>query len=163
PFTSTSWTKLKETMSRERPGNLTFFSASRTCSGLGILLLLSESLIGLADDVDGVRRRVDDVHCLHIRRADEAALDHGRAHPVAQTGPHCTDEDERMLLHVLHLQELPHHEELEGRADAARHDDERRRKPDEMMQAREERAVAKDLVDEGIGPLLGREMDGQTE
>ena len=38
-------------------------------------------------------------------------------------------------IHVLDLQELPDHEELECGADSARHDDERRGEPDEVMEA----------------------------
>jgi hypothetical protein len=84
-------------------------------------------------------------------------------HPVDQSGPHCTDQDERMLFHVLDLQELPDHEQLQRRADAAGHDDERRRETDEVVQPREERAMPEDLVDERVGGFLGRQMDGQPE
>src|SRR5687767_1611067 len=117
-----------ETMSRERPGNLTFFSASRTCSCVGIdSLLWKPSLIRLADDRNGFVGGADDLDHVEVGRTDQSALDHGPAHPVDQSGPHCTDEDERMLFHVLDLQKLPDHEELQRCADAAREDDECRR------------------------------------
>ena len=68
-----------------------------------------------------------------------------------------------MLGDVLDLQKLPDHEELQRRADAARHDDECRGEPDEVMQPREEGAVPEDLVDERVGALFGRQVDGQAE
>ena len=96
-------------------------------------------------------------------RTDQAALEHRALQPFDQSGPHCTDQDERMLFHVLDLQELPDHEELQRRADAARHDDECGGEADEVVQAREEGAVAENLVHERVGGFLGGQVDGQAE
>src|SRR5688572_20797357 len=68
-----------------------------------------------------------------------------------------------MRLHVLDLEELPDHEQLECGPDPSREHDERRREPHEMVQPREERPVTEDLVDERIRLLLARQMDGQAE
>src|SRR5690349_16634609 len=112
-----SRTNPNDTMSRERPGNLTFFSASRTCSllsGVGILsLLLQPSLMRLANDRDGFVGGADDLDHIEVRGADQTALQRRAVQPVDQSGPHCTDQDERMLFHVLDLQKLPNHEQLQ--------------------------------------------------
>src|SRR5260221_3395518 len=160
-----SWTKLKETMSRDRPGNLTFLNASTICSSVGvdILLLLFEPLERVVNDGDGVGCRGDHVHRIHVGCVDEPALDHGCAHPVDETRPHCTDENEWMLLHVLHLKELPHHEKLERGPNAARKDDEGGREAYEMVESGEEGAMPEDLVDEGDASLFVREVNGQPE
>src|ERR1041385_532348 len=163
PSTRRSWMNPNETMSRESPGKRTFLSASSTCSCVGILFLLFEVLVRGADDRDRFIRGGDDRDHVEIVGTDQTSFDHRRPHPVDQPVPHCTDEDQRMLGDVLHLQELPHHEELEGRADAARKDDERARQPHEMMQARKERAMPEDFVHEGVGPLFVRQMNGQPE
>src|SRR4051812_31020383 len=111
PSMRTSRTKPKETMSRERPGKRTFFSASITSSlliwGEGIPFLLFEPLERRADDGDRLFRGSDDLDDVQVGRTDQSPLDHHRADPVDQTGPHCTDQDHRMLLHVLDLQQLP--------------------------------------------------------
>src|ERR1051325_4134775 len=127
PLTARSRTKPNETMSRERPGNLTVLSASSTCSCVAILFLLSEALERRGDERDGLFRGGYDPHDLEIGRTGQAALHHRAARPLQQPVPHCTDEDQRVLAHVLDLQELPDHEELQPRADAAREDDERGR------------------------------------
>src|SRR4029079_5194890 len=125
PLTARSRTKPNETMSRERPGNLTVLSASSTCSCVAILFLLSEALVRRGDDRDRFLRRGHDAHDLEVGRTGQAALHHRAARPLQQPVPHCTDEDQRVLAHVLDLQELPDHEELQRRADAAGEDDER--------------------------------------
>src|SRR5881296_1838566 len=165
PSTLMSRTKPNETMSRESPGKRTFFSASSTCScvGIGFLFLRFELFVRGADDGDRFLRGADHRDDAEVLRGTEAFLDHRPVDPFDQASPHCTDEDQRMLGHVLDLQELPDHEELERGADAAGHDDERRRQPHKVMQAREERPVAEDFVDKRIGRLFGRQMDGQSE
>src|SRR5216684_699763 len=140
PSTTTSWTNPNETMSRESPGNLTPLSASRICSLLGILFLLNEAFVRGADDRNGLLVRADHRDRVHVLRAGQPARDHDLVDPVDQTGPHCTDQDERMLGDVLDLQKLPHHEQLQRRANPSRKDDERRRQPDEVVQPGEERA-----------------------
>src|ERR1700758_2300998 len=107
PFTTTSRTKPNETMSRESPGKRTFFSASRTCSCVGIRFPLSlELLVGRADDRNGFFRRADHRDDAEVLSAAQAFLDHRPVDPFDQTAPHCTDEDQRMLGHVLDLQKL---------------------------------------------------------
>src|SRR5687768_15431444 len=97
-----SRTKPNETMSRERPGNLTFFSASSTCSWVAMApLLFQPPFVRLTDDRDGLFGGADDLDHVEIGRADETPLEHGRADPVDQSGPHCTDQNQRMLFHVL--------------------------------------------------------------
>src|SRR6266849_2701511 len=152
-------------MSRESPGNRTFFSASSTCSGVGIgsLFLLFESLERGADDRNRFLGGADDRNDIEILRTDQTLLHHGAVDPFDQAGPHCTDQDQRMLRHVLDLQKLPDHEELQSRSDSAGHHDEGRRQPHEVMQTRKERAMAKDLVDERIGLLFGRQVNRQTK
>src|SRR5215212_10050473 len=156
-------TKPNETMSRERPGKRTVFSASRICSCEGIAFLLLESLERSANDRNRLVRRGDDRDDIQIAGADQPSFDHRLADPVDQTGPHCTDQNHRMLLHVLDLQKLPDHEELERGADAARHHDEGGGETDEVVQAGKEGPVPEHLVHERIRPLLGRQMDGQSE
>src|ERR1051325_1741452 len=163
PLTARSRTKPNETMSRERPGNLTVLSASSTCSCVAMLFLLFEALVRRGDDRDRFLRRGYDPHDLEMGRTGQAALHHRAARPLQQPVPHCTDEDQRVLAHVLDLQELPDHEELPRRADAAGEDDERGREPHEVVQPREERPVPEDFVDERVGLLLGRQVDGQAE
>src|SRR5438046_176581 len=138
PSTWMSRTKPNETMSRVSPGNLTFFSASRTCSCVGTFFLSFELLVRSADDGNGFLGGAHHRNDAEVLRAAEAFLDHRAVDPFDETGPHCTDEDQRMLRHVLDLQKLPDHEELERRANAPRHHDERGRQPHEMMQAGEE-------------------------
>src|SRR5262249_50081748 len=124
-LTSTSRTKPNETMSRDSPGNLTVLSASSTCSWVAILSLLFEVLVRRGDDRNRLLRGGDDVDDVEVGRTGQAAPDHRRVHPLQQAIPHCTDEDQRVLAHVLDLQKLPDHEELERGADAAGEDDER--------------------------------------
>src|SRR5581483_3125358 len=151
-------------MSRESPGKRTFFSASSTSSCVAIsILLLFEALVRGTNDRNRLFRGGDDGHHVEIAGADQTTLDHRLLDPVDQTGPHCTDEDERMLCDVLHLQKLPDHEQLERGSYAAGKDDERRRQPDEVVQPREERSVAEDLVDEWVGAFFLRKMDGEAE
>src|SRR5258706_2803623 len=68
-----------------------------------------------------------------------------------------------MLGDLLDLNELPHHEQLQRRSNAARQHDERRGETDEMMEARKKGPVPEDLVHERIGIRFGRQMDGQPE
>src|SRR5579872_1201353 len=114
PSTLTSRTNPNETMSRESPGKRTFFSASRTWSFVGIclLFLFLESLERRGDDRNGFFGRTDDGDNLQVFRAAEASLDHGSIHPLDQAGPCGAHQNQRMLGHVLHLQKLPHHEQL---------------------------------------------------
>src|SRR2546423_14902566 len=125
PSTWTSRTKPNETMSRVSPGNLTFFSASRTCSGVGTFFLSFELLVRSADDGNGFLGGAHHRNDAEVQRTAQALLDHRTVDPFDETRPHCTDEDQRMLGHVLDLQKLPDHEELERCADAAGHHDER--------------------------------------
>src|SRR5258708_5486823 len=153
-------------MSRESPGKRTLLRASRTCCWVTVgamSLLLFEAFVRGADDRNRLVSGGDDRDHVHVRGTDEAAADHGLAHPVDETGPHCTHQDERMLLHVLDLQELPDHEQLQSGSNATGKDDERRGEPDEVMQPREEGAVPEDFVDEWVRSLLRGHVDGQTE
>src|SRR5258708_7835506 len=102
-------------MSRESPGNRTLLSASRTCCcvTVGMSLLLFETFVRGANDRNRLFRRGNDRWDIEVRGTDKAADGHRLAHPFDQTGPHCTHQNQRMLLHVLHLQQLPDHEQLE--------------------------------------------------
>src|SRR5919204_2008646 len=102
PSTRMSRTNPNETMSRDSPGNRTFFSASSTCSCVGIRFPLSfELLVRGADDGNGFFRGADNRHDAKVLRRAEALLDHRAVDPLDQTTPHCTHEDQRMLGHVL--------------------------------------------------------------
>src|SRR3954468_1959026 len=125
PSTLTSWTNPNDTMSRESPGNLTPLSASRICSEVGIRFLLDVAFVRRADDRDRLFVRGHHRYRAHILRTGQPARDHRLVDPVDQTVPHCTDQDQRMLGDVLDLDELPHHEQLQRRPDAARQHDER--------------------------------------
>jgi hypothetical protein len=61
------------------------------------------------------------------------------------------------------LNELPHHEQLEGRADPTRDHNEGIRREHEVVQAREEGLVLEVLVDERVGGLLERELYADPE
>src|SRR5205823_8223044 len=98
------------TMSRDSPGNLTVFSASSTCSCVGILFLLFEVLVRLGHDWNRFLGTGNDAHDLEVGRTGQAALDHRPASPLEQPVPHCTDQDQGMLAHVFDLQKLPDHE-----------------------------------------------------
>src|SRR5216684_1788847 len=163
PSTLTSWTNPNDKMSRDSPGNLTPLSASRICSFVGIRFLLNETFVRGADDRNGFFVRADHRDRVHVLRTGQPPRDHDLVDPVDQTGPHCTDQDQRMLGDVLDLNELPHHEQLQGRSDAPGQDDEGRRKADEVVQPRKEGPVPEDFVHERIGVRLRGEMDGQSE
>src|SRR5581483_880112 len=123
-----SRTKPNETMSRDSPGKRTFFSASRTwsCVGIRFLFLFLEAFVGGGDDRNGLLGRPDDGDDLEVLLARQVTLHHGPIHPLDQPRPCRADQDQRMLGHVLDLQELPHHEQLQRRSNAPGHDDERR-------------------------------------
>ena len=63
----------------------------------------------------------------------------------------------RHVVHVPDLEQLPDHECLEDRPDAAGHDHERVGRDNEMLQA-QERAVLEGVLDEGIHVLLERQL-----
>ncbi len=59
--------------------------------------------------------------------------EHVRAGPVHEPLPHVPYHDERSLVEVPHLEELPYHQRLQRRADPTRHDDEGVRRQDEVV------------------------------
>ena len=73
-----------------------------------------------------------------------------------------THEDDRALAQHANLHELPRHEALERRPDAPREDEEGLRHPDEVMEAREERAMFVGLANERIYLLLEWQMDADA-
>ena len=76
-------------------------------------------------------------------------VQHARPGPLKQSLPHLAHEDQRHVLDVPHLQQLPDHQHLEHGADATRHDDEGVGGEHEMMESREEGLVSKACLDEG--------------
>ena len=77
--------------------------------------------------------------------------------------PHLAHENQRHVVHVTHLQELPDHQHLEHGADAAWDDDERVRGEHEMMEAREERLVLEGLLDKRVHVLFERQLDTDAD
>src|SRR5258708_16855934 len=136
-------------MSRESPGNLTPLSASSICSFVGIRFLLNVAFVRGADDRYGLFVRADHRDDVHVLRTSQPARDHDLVDAVDQTGPHCTYQDERILGDVLDLQELPHHEQLQGRANATRQNDEGGGETYEVLKPRRKRPVPEDFADEG--------------
>jgi hypothetical protein len=78
-----------------------------------------------------------------IDRIGQMGLDaeHVVFRPLDELGPHPADHDERRSIEPAHLQELPDHQGFERRPDAAGYDHEGMGEKDEVVQAREERAV----------------------
>ena len=109
---------------------------------------------GLAADRDG-----------EVLGAGQRAIgaQHRLPGPFDQLGPHRADQDERGVVQLPHLEQLPDHHRLQHRADPARHDDEGVRDEHEMVQPREERAVLEDLADERVDVLLERQFDPDAD
>ena len=93
----------------------------------------------------------------------QSRIEHRGLRPVDEPLPHLADENQRHVVHVPHLQELPDHQHFEHGADAAGHDDERVGGDHEMMQACEERLVLERLLDERIHVLLEGQFDADAD
>ena len=89
----------------------------------------------------------------------ETLVQHARPRPLDQSLPHLAHEDQRHVLDVPHLQQLPDHQHLEHGADAAGHDDEGVGGEHEMMETREEGLVHEGLLDKRVHILLERQFD----
>ena len=120
-------------------------SISRAASNL----TLCASMIVTASSIEGDRRTRSRSSALTSLRGH-----HVPPHPVDEPVPHLADQDDRPLRHEADLQELPDHQELERRADAAREEHEGLRHAHEVVQAREERAVGRDAVEVGVRLLV---------
>ena len=109
-------------------------------------------------NVRGVRARWRWPVRIRPRSAGSACLAPASSNPgrsiacLAQppTLPHRAGEDQRRVVQVPHLQQLPDHHRFEHRADAARRDDEGVGREHEVMQAREERLVFEELSTYGF-------------
>ena len=95
--------------------------------------------------------------------ADDPGVSIDGPGPVDQLGPHLADQDQRRVVHVPDLQQLPDHQRFEHRADPAGRDDEGVRDQDEVVQPGEERLVLERLVDERIHVLLERQIDANAD
>ncbi len=119
----------------------------------------------LAEEHDRLIGVGDAAGNLDVARAGERRIraQHGRPRPLDETRPHASDEDERRVLEVLHLQELPDHHRFEDGPDASRRHHERIGREHELMQASEERAVLECVRDKGVGVLLEGQVDADAD
>ena len=93
----------------------------------------------------------------------EPGAQHLGARPIHEPLPHRAHEDQRCVLEVAHLQELPDHHRLQHRADAAGSHDVRVGHQDKLMQAREEGLVLEGLHHERIHFLLEGQVDADAD
>ena len=83
--------------------------------------------------------------------------------PFDRFRPHCTDQDERRVVELTDLEQLPDHHGLQHGADPTRYDDEGIRDQHEVVQPGERRSVLKDLADEWVNVLLERQVDPDAD
>src|SRR5262249_55662119 len=89
-------------------------------------------------------------------------FEHVMMSPLHQVGPHIANQDERSIVKLANLQKLPHHGQLEQRAHASRHDNERVRGDDEVMKPGEEGLMLKSTPDKRVGFVLERQIDADA-
>ena len=119
----------------------------------------------VADDLHD-RRAVRHTHRnRHVRWARERKVrsKHRPFAPVNKFGVHRPGQNERSVVQLLHLQELPYHHRLEHGADTARHDDERVGHEHEVVETCEERAMLERFGHEGIDVLLEGQIDANAD
>ncbi|MCK7577574.1 MAG: hypothetical protein MZV65_18395 [Chromatiales bacterium] len=103
---------------------------------------------------------------LHVLGTGEFEVPDATSSRAAQsTSPFhiCPAKDERGVVQVAHLQELPDHHRFEHRADPARGDDEGVGHQHELVQAGEEGLVLEGLLDERVDLLLERQLDADAD
>ena len=89
--------------------------------------------------------------------------EHHGLRPVEQPVPEVPGQDQRRVVQVPHLEQLPDHQRFEHRADAAGRDDERVGHQDEVVQPGEERLVLERLGHERVHVLLERQLDADAD
>ncbi len=97
-----------------------------------------------------------------LRDEFELGTQHHLPVPVDQALPHLAHQDQRRIGQLAHLQQLPHHHQLQYRADAAGHDDECVRDLDEVVKARKE-ARCSNARRQRVDILLERPMDSDPD
>ena len=91
---------------------------ARLTAGLPLLLQVAQQGNRFVGGVDTLRN----LQVLRIGQR-EPGIQHARPGPIDETLPHPADQNQRDVLDVPHLQQLPDHQRLEDRADPARHDE----------------------------------------
>lgn len=102
---------------------------------------LIEALFGVFDDGNGVFYTADDARDLQLAIEHQRVRHHLSMHPFQQSMPHVSQQDQRPILDVSNLQQLPDHECLQRAADSSGQHDVSVRKPDEMVKARKKCAM----------------------
>lgn len=90
-------------------------------------------------------------------------MQHHLFRPVNQTQPHRIGKDQRRIVQVAYLQQLPDHRGLEHRADTTWRDNKSIRQQHEVMQAGEERLMFESLSDKRIDLLFERQSDADAD
>src|SRR6476660_10313549 len=118
----------------------------------------------IAHNGDRFIRRLDAHRNLQVFRIGERqpGVEHADLRPVDEALPHLAYENERHVVHMSNLEQLPNHERLEHGADPARYNHERIGGDHEVMQAGEKRLVLEGLFDERIYFLLERQLDADA-
>jgi hypothetical protein len=101
----------------------------------------------------------------HVAGVRERRLltEHGVASPFHEARPHLPDENQRRVLEMLHLQQLPDHHRLQHRTDAAGRHHERVRREHELVQAGEECPMLEGFGDEGVDVLLEGQVHANAD
>ena len=112
----------------------------------------------VADDGDGFVGVGDANRNIDVFGVDQRCLEreHRILHPLDQRRPEFADQDQRRVVEMAHLQQLPDHHRLQHRTDPAGRDDKRIRRQHEVMQTRKERPVLERKLDKRIHFLLER-------
>ena len=119
----------------------------------------------LADGPDDRRPVGQDLRDLQVSGADQRGVraEHLGLRPVEQPVPEVAGQDQRRVVQVPHLEELPDHQRFQHRPDAAGRDDERVGHQDEVVQPGEERLVLERLGHERVHVLLERQLDADAD
>src|SRR5262245_11167290 len=128
-------------------------------------LLRLPLLVKIADEDDRFVGGVDACRNVEVLRTGERQpwVEHTRPGPFDKPPPHLADEDERNLVDVPDLQQLPDHQHFEHGADAAGHHHERVRCDHKMMQAGKEGLVLEGLHHERVDLLLEWQLDADAD
>src|SRR6476619_7412365 len=137
----------------EFSGKLCDRSSSIESVGLSLRLLFNQPRVAIFPD-EGNRffPRVYAMRDTEIDLARELVsfLQHRVAAPFHELGPHFTNEDERRVVELAHLKELPHQRQFQKRSNPTGNYNERVGNDHEMMEPREEGGVLVGLADERI-------------